>query len=71
MMKTHYLTFVLRLRLGDRRINETTVDQIAGSVQQVGQQEIVYFDTAEKFQQALRRLIVQITSKELNNENSD
>ena len=67
MMKTRYLTFILRLRLDEPLSQDSARDRVAGSVQQVGRQEIFYFDSAEKFKETLQRLVVGVNLKELKN----
>jgi hypothetical protein len=57
-MNTRYLTFILRLRLDDTQIHISSRDELFGSVQQIGQQEIHYFDTVEKFEEALQKMLV-------------
>jgi hypothetical protein len=58
-MHTQYLTFILRLRRVDRQPDELSV---SGSVQQVGLEEIRYFDLAEKLQETLKRMIARTSS---------
>lgn len=65
MAKTRYLTFILRLRLDDPPSHKTDGDQVAGSVHQVGLQEIIYFDTVQKFQEVMHALITRINSEEM------
>ena len=56
-MNTQYLTVILRLRLDDRPAQSTGPAGVYGSLQRVGLQEIHYFDSAEKLQEALQRLV--------------
>lgn len=56
-MNTQYLTVILRLRLNGRPSQETRPDKVNGSLQQVGLQELHYFDSAEKLQEALQQLV--------------
>ena len=60
-MSTQYLTFVLRLRLDDSQPRQTADRKVFGSVQQVGLQEIHYFDTVEKFEEALQKLLISMS----------
>jgi hypothetical protein len=56
-MNTQYLTLILRLRLEDGLSQDTGSGKVNGSLQQVGMQEIRYFDTVEKLQEALQGLV--------------
>jgi hypothetical protein len=65
MMKTRYLTFILRIRLDEAFSREPSAGKIIGSVQQVGFQEIYYFDTAAKFLQTMQSLAAGATITEV------
>jgi hypothetical protein len=65
MVKTRYLTFILRFRLEDSHSHKTDTDQVVGSVHQVGLQEIIYFDTAQKFQEVMHELVAHINAEEM------
>ena len=65
-MNTHYLTFILRLRLDDRPTQTAAGETVSGSLQQAGQPEIRYFDTLEKLQQALEQMVDSVSLKEMN-----
>ena len=56
-MNTQYLAFILRLRLDDRDSQEPAGDNVRGSQQQAGLQEIRYFDSPEKLQEVLHQLV--------------
>lgn len=56
-MNNHYVTFILRLQLNDGGSSEMSYRRISGSMQQVGYQEIHYFDTPEKFHKTLQCLL--------------
>ena len=60
-MNTQYRTFILRLCLDNSRSQESDHDKVFGSVQRVGLQEIHYFDSLEKFQQAMQQLVAADT----------
>jgi hypothetical protein len=70
-MKTHYLSFILRLRLDDRYSEALAENKVSGSVQQVGHQEVFYFDSAEEFRKALQRLAAGLSITEVKNGNSE
>jgi hypothetical protein len=70
-MKTRYLTFILRLRLDNQPPQDPAEEHISGSVQQVGLQDVFYFDSAEKFQQALQQLAAGLSLKEVKHAKSD
>jgi hypothetical protein len=65
MVKTRYRPFILRLRLDDPHSHKTDADQVVGSVHQVGLQEIIYFDTAQKFQEVMHELVAHINAEEM------
>jgi hypothetical protein len=56
-MNTQYRTFILRVCLDDSHSHESDHDKVFGSVQQVGLQKIHYFDSLDKFQQAMQQLV--------------
>ena len=56
-MNTQYLAFILRLRLDDPNSQEPAGENVRGSLQQVGLQEIHYFDSLDKLQEALQQHI--------------
>ena len=56
-MNTQYLTYILRLHIDDRDPLEPAGDKVFGSVQQVGLEEIHYFDSLEKFQETFKEMI--------------
>jgi hypothetical protein len=64
-MKTLYLTFILRLRLDDWQSEAAAGDKVFGSIQQVGQPEVFYFDSPEKFQETLQQLAAGLSIKEM------
>jgi len=59
-MNTQYFTFILRLRMDERQSQERSELKVFGSVQQVGLQEIHYFDSVEKFQDTLQQLVGRV-----------
>jgi hypothetical protein len=65
MMKTRYLTFILRIRLDESPSQEPAEGKILGSVQQVGFQEIYHFDTAAKFLDMMQSLAAGATITEV------
>jgi hypothetical protein len=60
-MNTRYRTYILRVCLDDSRCQESDHDKVFGSVQQVGLQEVHYFNSLEKFQQAMQHLVASET----------
>lgn len=60
-MNTQYVTFILRLRLDGEGPQGMADHRIHGSVQQVGLQEIQYFDSPEKLQATLQGLLPAVT----------
>jgi hypothetical protein len=64
-MKTIYLTFIIRLRLENRHSETSSEKRVSGSVQQVGKPRFYYFDSAEKFQEALRHLASGLSFEEM------
>ena len=64
-MKTHYLTYILRLRLDETLARGAGPSNISGSLQQVGLVEIVYFDSLDKFQESWQRLAAEFILKEV------
>ncbi len=70
-MTTRYLTLILRLRLDNKNSQDSAAYQVSGSVQQVGLQEIVYFDSVEKFQETLQAMVARLTLTEVKYGNSD
>jgi hypothetical protein len=59
-MNTHYVTFILRLQLNSSG-TQGMIRGIFGSLQQAGLQKIRYFDSPEKFQEALQELLPEVT----------
>ena len=57
MMNTHYITFILRLRLDGSGAPEMYSRRISGSVQQVGFQEFHYFDSPKKLHETLQEML--------------
>jgi S-adenosylmethionine/arginine decarboxylase-like enzyme len=56
-MNTHYVTFILRLRLDSSGSLGIADSMISGSVQQVGLQKIRYFDSPERLHETLQELL--------------
>jgi hypothetical protein len=66
-MNTRYVTFILRLRLDDQKPEDVPGDKICGSLHSlhnVGLQEILYFDSLVKLEQALYKLVIQEKNEE-------
>jgi len=61
-MNTQYVSFILRLRLNERQSQDHVDHKVSGSVQQVGLQEIRYFDSAEKLKETLQQLLPEMTA---------
>lgn len=59
-MNTQYLTLILRLRLDGRQSREAAGDKVYGSLQQVGLNDVHYFDSTEKLQTALQQLFDRV-----------
>lgn len=59
-MNTQYLAIILRLRLDDRDSQEPAGYKVYGSLQQVGLQDIHYFDSLEKLQEALQQFVAWV-----------
>jgi hypothetical protein len=70
-MKTIYLTFIVRLRLDNGHSEALAGDIVSGSVQEVGLQEVFYFDSAEKFQKTMQQLAAGVSIKEVKDGKSD
>jgi hypothetical protein len=71
MMKTHYRTFILRLRLDDLSSVESAEVHISGSVHQAGLQDVYYFDSVQKFLDTMHSLVDGLTLSEVIDGNSD
>lgn len=63
-MHTRYVTFILRLRLDDQKSEEPSGDKICGSLCSIDLQEIRYFDSFRKLEQALQQLVIQEKNRE-------
>jgi hypothetical protein len=70
-MKTLYLTFILRLRWDAQKPKGPGGNSVFGSVQQVGRPEVFYFDSAEKFQEALKQLAAGLSLEDVKSGKSD
>ena len=57
-MRTRYVTFILRLRLDDQTPEDISENRIYGSLHRIGLEEIHYFDSLLKFEQALYQLMI-------------
>lgn len=60
-MNTHYITYILRLRLDASGSLGMAERRVFGSLQQAGLQEIHYFDSTEKLHETLRELLPNAT----------
>ncbi|HEY3475509.1 MAG TPA: hypothetical protein VGK56_12925 [Anaerolineales bacterium] len=58
-MHTRYVTFILRLRLDEEKPENISDDKICGSLHRIGLEEIHYFDSLLKLEQALYQLVLQ------------
>ena len=58
-MKTHYFTYVVRLRLTGQNSDDTAGVILLGSLQQVGLDEIHYFGSLENLLDILKQLVMR------------
>jgi hypothetical protein len=63
-MPTQYLTFILRVRLEPRQEAQeaTPKHRLCGSLQQAGSDQVYYFDSIQKLQDALAKTLPIHTS---------
>jgi hypothetical protein len=57
LMKTRYVTIILRVRLDESPHQGAPGGEISGSVQQAGRQEVRFFNSRQTLQAALQQVV--------------